>query len=163
MLKSRKFIISLSTVFTLAFSGMPAIASDDSHHEFKKNVVGVFGGFTNVDGDTHGTFGLEYERRISQEFGVGVIFETTPGAHHGDGTSIYMGLLHFHPWQELRVSVGYGKEDIHHEGAHSVDVWRAGIAYDFHVGGLGIAPSINFDRIDGHTAKVFGVALTKGF
>ncbi len=152
------FITSALTIAPLSVS-----ASDEEHHEMKKNIVGVFGGFTSVSGHTNGTIGLEYEHRFNGLFGAGVVFETTPNAHGGDGTSLYMGQLHLHPWQELRLSVGYGKEDIHHEGAPSEDVWRVGAAYDFHVGGFGIAPAFNLDRVGGHTAKVFGISLTKGF
>jgi len=164
MFKSKKIIASLSITSMLVLSTAPAIASDDSsHHEIKKNIIGVFGGFTNVDGHTNGTFGIEYERRFTRQLGVGFIYEHTPNAHHGDGTSIYMGELHLHPWKELRLSVGFGIEDVHHEGAHNEDVWRVGAVYDFHIGEIGLAPTINFDRIDGHTATVFGLTLIKGF
>lgn len=159
--KSKFTIFSIAA--TLIASPISATASDDEHHEMKKNIVGVFGGFTSVSGETNGTFGIEYERRINENFGVGIIFEKTPNAHHGDGVNLYMGQLHLHPWQELRLSIGYGKEDILHDGVHSEDVWRFGAAYDFHVGGLGLAPAFNLDRVNGHTAKVFGIALTKAF
>lgn len=169
MLKSKKFILSLSMATALALSPAIASASDDDahgpseHHGFSKNVVGVFGGFTSVSGNTDGTFGFEYERRFTQYLGAGVVWEKTPNAHHGDGTSIFMGQVHLHPWQELRLSVGYGREKLHGDHPHSTDVWRAGAAYDFHVGGFGVAPTFNLDRIDGHTAKVFGIVLNKGF
>ena len=152
--------LSISAAFGLSNI---ATAADDEHHEVKKNIVGVFGGFTSVSGHTDGTFGLEYERKLTDTIGVGVIYEHTPNAHGGDGTSIYMGQVHLHPWKELRLSAGYGKEVIHYDGAHSEDVWRVGVAYDFHVGKIGIAPAFNLDRVNGHTAKVFGVALTKAF
>lgn len=169
MFKSKNVILSLSTATVLAISTSTVYASDDDvhglneHHAFNKNTVGVFGGFTSIGGDTEATFGIEYERRFTQLVGVGIVWEKTPNAHNGDGTSIFMGQIHLHPWQELRLSVGYGKEKIHHEGTHKVDVWRFGVAYDFHMEGFGIAPTFNLDRIDGHTAKVFGIVLNKGF
>ena len=123
----------------------------------------MFAGFTSVNHNTEATFGVEYEYRFNELIGVGAAYEHTSKAHHGDGTSIYMALVHVHPWKELRLSAGYGIEDIHHEGAHSEDVLRVGISYDFHVGEFGIAPAFNLDRVAGHTAKVFGVALTKAF
>lgn len=155
--------VLLSAIAMLAALNTNVYAADDGHHEFKQHIVGVFAGFTSVDHNTEATFGLEYEYRITELVGVGAIYEHTSNAHHGDGTSIYMGLVHVHPWQELRLSVGYGTEKIHHEGAHSEDVLRFGVAYDFHVGEFGISPAFNLDRVGGHTAKVFGVAITKAF
>lgn len=163
MFESKKIIMSLSVVSMIALTTAPAIASGDGHSEIKKNVIGVFGGFTNMDGNTDATFGIEYERRLTDLIGVGVIYEHTPNAHNGDGVSIYMAELHLHPWQELRISVGYGKEKAHYEGSQSKDAWRLGVAYDFHIGAFGLAPTINFDRIDGQTATVFGLTLIKGF
>lgn len=161
MFNFKTIILSTFTILTALTTNV--FAADDEHHEFKKNIVGVFAGFTSVDHSTEATFGVEYEYRFTELVGVGAVYEHTSQAHHGDGTSIYMALLHVHPWQELRLSVGYGTEDIHHEGAHSEDVLRFGVAYDFHVGEFGIAPAFNLDRVGGHTAKVFGVALTKAF
>ena len=132
-------------------------------HSYSKHTFGLFGGGTSVSGETNFTFGAEYEFRFSQYIGVGAIYEHTPKAHHGDGTSIYMGLVHLHPWKMLRLSAGIGTESVHAFGAHSETVYRLGAAYDFHVGGFGIAPTINIDFIGGHEAIVFGVALTKGF
>lgn len=163
MTNSKALIAPFLIATSLIASPFSVTASDDEHHEIKKNIVGVYGGFTSVNGHTNGTFGIEYEHRFNDLIGAGVVFETTPNAHGGDGTSLYMGQLHLHPWQELRLSAGFGKEDIHHEGAHSEDVWRVGAAYDFHVGGFGVAPSLNLDRVGGHTAKVFGISLTKAF
>ncbi len=163
MVSIRKLVSLLTILTTLTLSSMTTSASEDGDHEMKKNIVGVFGGFTSVSGETKSTYGIEYERRINEFVGLGLVFEKTPNAHHGDGTNIYMGQLHLHPWKELRLSIGYGKEDILQEGAHSENVWRLGAAYDFHVGKLGIAPSFNLDRVGGHTAKVFGAALTKAF
>ena len=163
MFESKKIIMSLSVAAMLALSTAPATASDDGHSEIKENNIGVFGGFTSIDGNTDATFGIEYERRLTNLIGVGVIYEHSPNAHGGDGVSIYMGELHLHPWKELRISVGYGKEKVHYQGSKTKDIWRLGAAYDFHVGGVGLAPTLNLDRIDGQTATVFGLTLVKGF
>lgn len=156
-------VLKLSAfVAVLIFSG-DLQAAEDSRAGYKKNAVGVFGGFTSVTGHTDYTVGLEYERRLVKEFGVGVLWEHTPDGHGGDGVSLYMALAHLHPWKELRLSLGFGSEDVHSPGASSHDVWRAGVAYDFHIGKFGIAPTFNLDRVNGHTAKIVGLVLVKAF
>ncbi len=154
---------TMTAVFLLFGVMMPFSAANAADGELKQHVLGAFGGFTDAEGETNFSFGFEYEYRFNKTFGAGFLIEHTPGAHHDDGATIYMGQVHLHPWQELRLSVGYGKEDIHHEGTHSENVWRFGVAYDFHTKYFGIAPSFSIDRINGHSTKVFGVALTKAF
>lgn len=153
----------LITFLFLALISNSVFAADDPHQAPAKHVVGAFLGITSADEHTYGTFGGEYEYRIDRMFGVGVLVEHTPKAHHGDGTTIFMGQLHLHPWKELRLTGGYGREKIHHEGSHSEDVLRLGVAYDFHMNGFGIAPTFNVDWINGHTSKVFGFVINKGF
>lgn len=40
---------------------------------------------------------------------------------------------------------------------------RFGIAYDIHIGGLSVSPTVNWDIIDGHSAAAYGIALGIGF
>ena len=157
--------ILMKSVFLagLVMAAISGVQAADKDGELKHHAVGVFFGGTNVSSTTEATLGLEYEYKFTKKIGAGVLYEYTPGAHDGDGASIYMGLLHVHPWKELRLSVGYGREKIHYPGSESEDIWRLGVAYDFHLGDLGLAPTLAFDRVDGKTAKVFGVALVKAF
>lgn len=158
----KKSIFKTLSVVTTLLAGTQGVQAAGSG-ELKRHVVGVFGGFTSVSGHTDATIGLEYEYRFNKQFGAGVVYEHIPDAHDGDGASIYMGQLHLHPWKELRLSAGYGWEKVHYEGSKSKDIWRVGVAYDFHVGEIGIAPMFNLDRVDGHTAKVYGLAIVKAF
>jgi hypothetical protein len=158
----KKEILKSIAVSSIILSGAFGAQAADTG-ELKQHVVGVFGGFTSVSGHTDATFGLEYEYRFTKQIGAGFVYEHTPGAHDSDGASVYMGQLHLHPWKELRLTAGYGKEKVHYEGSKSKDIWRVGVAYDFHVGQIGIAPVFNLDRVDGHTAKVFGLTLVKAF
>lgn len=167
-----KRALCTTCVLTLALIPQLAGASDDLHanddhagdgHAMKKHVLGVFVGVTATDDTNESTTGMEYEYRVNEYIGVGGLIENTPGAHHGDGTSLYMLQVHAHPWKDLRVTAGYGQEDIHHDGADNEEVLRFGLAYDFHLSGFGIAPTVNFDSIDGETVTVYGIVFNKGF
>jgi len=149
------------TILAVAIPQLSLSAED--HHGPKKHIVGVFLGLTSGNGHSDKTIGLEYEYRFDEMFGVGVVVEHIPDAHGGDGASLYMGQVHLHPYKDLRLSGGYGREKVHHEGTHAEDVLRLGVAYDFHFDGFGIAPTFNLDWIDGHTSKVFGIVVNKGF
>lgn len=161
----KSFLAGCAACFVSVLINTNSAAAADSHggHGYKTHMLGLFGGATSINGETNFTLGAEYEYRFNQYFGAGALFEHTPDAHHGDGTSIYMGLVHFHPYMGLRLSGGYGREIIHHHGSKEKDVWRIGAAYDFHIAGFGVAPTVNLDRIDGHTGTVFGLVISKSF
>lgn len=136
------------------------------HHEAKElkhHIAGIHGGFTHADDETEFTIGLEYEYRFTELFGVGAIAEYTPESHGGEGSAVYIGLVHLHPWRELRLSVGFGQEDIFEAGAKSGDIWRFSVGYAFEVGDVVIAPAIDLDRIDGHTVEAFGITIHREF
>lgn len=135
--------------------------SDDGHH-YPAHIVGVFIGATDAD-TTEFTFGAEYELKFSKMFGIGGVVEHVPKAHHGDGTTVALAALHFHPAGGLRLTAGIGEEWVH--GAHptSHGLWRLGAAYDFEVQGFGVAPTINVDFVNHQEVVVFGVALSKHF
>jgi hypothetical protein len=151
-------------------STSPASAADDG--ELKRHVPGVFLGVTSGDGETDYTVGLEYEYRMTPLFGLGAVVETTPERHGGDGVNVALGAIHVHPMGGLRLTAGYGWEDIldatekRAKGkapSKNEDLFRIGAAYDFHVGNFGIAPSVNLDFVGGHEVAVFGIAIVRPF
>lgn len=162
------FVLSTS----LAISAVPSSVAAADGGELKRHVPGVFVGLTSGDGETDYTIGLEYEYRITSLFGIGAIAETTPNRHGGDGVSVALGALHFHPITNVRLTAGYGWEDIHDASikiaagkspSKNKDVFRIGAAYDFHVGAFGIAPTVNLDFVDGHEVAVFGISIIRPF
>lgn len=160
-------ILLATSVATLSTS---ASAAGDAKH-----FPGVFIGATHVDGETDFSYGIEYEYKFSKQWGAGFVYEKTDDAHHGGGIDIMLASAYLHPWKDLRLGLGFGKETVgsyeeddghghyHHHASHKENVVRASVSYDFHVGDFGVAPTFAVDFVDGEEAYVFGVALIKPF
>lgn len=151
-------VLALSLV-NLALTSGVARASPEEHHHFPA----VFVGGTSFDSEIEFTYGFEYEYKFTSRWGAGVVIEKTNDAHHGDGTTITLASLFLHPWEDLRVGAGFGKERVGGHHSHKENLTRISASYDFHVTDFGIAPTIAVDFIDGETATVFGVAFVKSF
>ncbi|MEP1470133.1 MAG: hypothetical protein ABJK25_04105 [Halieaceae bacterium] len=135
---------------------------EDSH--FKHHTVGVFLGDSDErSGGDHFTVGVEYEYKFNPKFGAGVVFETTDGAHDGDGVSVGLAALYYHPYAGWRLGAGLGTEKIHGSHGGYESLYRVGVAYDFHVGKFGIAPDVSLDRVDGENILVYGLVFSYGF
>lgn len=137
-------------------------AEDEGGHHYPAHIPGIFIGIT--DGDpSELTIGAEYEYKWNKKFGVGGVVEHLSGYHNGDGATVGVALLHFHPAGGLRLSAGLGKEWVH--GAHptSYGLARLGVAYDFEVNGIGIAPTFNVDFVNNKKVIVYGIAFNKHF
>jgi hypothetical protein len=151
------------------------LASTDEGHTTVKHIPGVFVGFTNANSETEFSYGLEYEYKFSDQWGAGIVYETTADAHHGAGVDVALAAVYLHPWKELRLGLGYGKEmvgsydhddghgHIEHHKSYNEDVYRTSISYDFHVGDFGIAPTLAFDFVGSQTATILGIAIVKAF
>jgi hypothetical protein len=135
----------------------PALASSKTNHHFP----GIFLGATSVDSETDFSYGFEYEYKPNKMWGAGFVYEKTDDAHHGDGITVKLVSAYVHPWKDLRVGLGFGKETV--GGHHSESLTRVSFSYDYHVGEFGIAPTLAFDRVNGETATVFGLAFIKPF
>ena len=156
---------TLLALLSVAVLLQPLQASEAAHHDAgsAKHYLGIFIGILDVDGETDTTLGIEYEYKFTPAWGVGLVYEDASNAHHGDGVSSTIAALYFHPHAGWRLAAGLGREKVGGDHGHTEDLARIGVAYDFHVGGFGVAPTLNFDRVDGETAKVYGIAIIKGF
>lgn len=150
---------------SLALVLMPGAAcAEDTHdehhgsHDFHANVFGVFGGITDEDHhDPAFTLGLEYERRLSAEFGIGVIAERA----FGDlDFSVYAVPFAYHAGH-LKLYAAPGIEDSRHHGSEFL--FRLGAEYGFAVGEYEISPQFNIDFVDGEEALVLGLVFARGF
>jgi hypothetical protein len=145
-------------------------------HSFHPNEIAFFAGFTDEKHhDTEFSIGLEYEHRLSQEWGVGGLFEYTNGLRN----YILAVPFYFHPggsWKIVGapgIEFHNGRGDVvtpHSEGHGEVDedesyfLFRLGVAYDIHLGGSwGLAPAIDLDFVDSERVWVYGAALTYGW
>ena len=148
----------------LLMSSSLALAGGNDHGADKKHIVGVFLGATNdAHSETDGTAGIEYEYKFTEHFGIGAVYEHSPDAHNDDGVSVYLASAYWHPYAGWRIGLGIGEEKLHGSHGHEESLYRASIAYDFHIGGFGIAPTFNLDRVDGESIEVYGVTLSKAF
>ena len=102
------------------------------------------------------TLGIEYERRLSKSFGMGVL------AEHSFGDLnfwVYAVPFAYHtgPW---KFYIAPGVEDGDH-GRNSLI--RLGGEYAFMAGAWEISPQLDVDFVDGDQVLVLGVAFGKGF
>ena len=145
---------------TLFLTSFAAFAGDKEVH----HLPGVFLGFTNADSETEFTYGVEYEYKFNKNWGAGVIFETTPDGHSGDGVDVRLAQVFYHPTKVIRLGAGFGEEKIKGKKPKKKDIYRLSASYDFHVGNFGIAPTLAVDFIEGGSeAFVFGVAIIRPF
>ena len=128
-----------------------------------KHIPGVFIGSTHISGEAKFTFGVEYEYKMIQKWGVVVLYERTNRAHNGDGTAVALVSLYYHPTKNVRLGGGYGVERIGGAHPHNENLYRITSAYDFHVGDYGIAPTIAIDFVDDKEAIIVGLAITRPF
>jgi hypothetical protein len=144
-------------------SGSDPTADTDSGevHElpFHRNAVAIFGGITDEDRrERASTIGFEYERRLSERFGVGALVE------HAFGDldfTIYAVPFAYHSGR-WRWYVAPGIEDPDHSSETEFLV-RVGVEYFFDVGDYHIGPQFDVDFVDGEEVLVLGVMLARGF
>ncbi|GGO73120.1 hypothetical protein [Bowmanella pacifica] len=135
----------------------PLVAADNKHYP------GIFVGALNSSGETELSLGLEYEYRFTPQWGAGLIYEKASDAHHGDGVSATIAALYYHPYAGWRLGAGIGREKVHGAHSHTEDLYRLNLAYDFHFGEFGVAPTFSIDRVDGHHSRVYGISISKAF
>lgn len=146
-------------------------------HEYHPNEIALFAGITDEEHhDSEFSLGIEYERRLSQHWGVGGLLEYTDELRN----SILAVPVYWHPgggWKLVAAPGierhnGRGLVATPHkaEGHSEVDedetyfLFRLGVAYDIHLGGSwGLAPGVNLDFVEGERVLVYGVSLTYGF
>jgi hypothetical protein len=156
---------SLSTSLTVdAQEGYASDGQHDgghasAHHGYHDNTLGVFVGGAHAGRRTNAAaLGLEYERRINEQFGVGVVAEYT--AAKGDFW-VYMVPFAYHTghWK-FYVAPGIEESEVHGKE----DLVRLGAEYAFALpGGWEIAPQLNVDLVESEDVWVVGVVFARGF
>lgn len=158
-----KLAFSILASLSIATS---AFAADND--KLNQHVVGAFVGVTDSKKTTEAAYGLEYEYRFNQTWGVGGVWEKTADGYddgHGHTEDISVKVISAY-WHKdyFRLGLGVGQEKVHGDHSHTEDLIRASAAYDFHLTpNLGIAPSVAIDRVDGQNIYVYGAALTYAF
>lgn len=148
-------------------------AKQASHDHHSKHHVAIFNGATTVPAHhlTVYTIGVDYEYRISNLVGMGILGEIikTESSEIVTGISVFA-----HPIKGLKFVAAplivYSKphqSDEHHVDTHDLKreshlFFRLGAGYDFHLGKLSIGPSINYD-IGKVKAISYGLSVGIGF
>ncbi len=153
MKKPRVYSFLLSVIF-LGLASATVIAQDTESGEgeaFEANIFEVFLGGTFDDGESNASFGLTYERRLKESFGIGGLVEYTNGREW-----VYAVPFTVHIGESWKVMLAPGFE--HAEGENNY-LTRVGTAYDFKFDGWSLAPEANLDFVDGETKVVVGVSF----
>lgn len=148
----------------------------DTGHASHAHHVAVFGGTTvNLEkSGAHATVGLDYVFRLSEgrsPYGVGIFGEAILASH----TEWVAGALaYFFPVGGLWFRTGPGMEFVteEHEGegegsstlSHTTEfLYRVGAGYNFGIGSVILAPSVDLDIVRAHTTLVIGLNVGYGF
>lgn len=142
----------------------PALAAEDPMAS--PNHFALFGGFTSGGQDSGDgreraafTVGVDYERRLSSRWGLGVMGDWAFGDRR---EFIVVAPLFYHTRSDLRFHLAPGVERIRSDGpqdAKSEFLLRAGLAYDFHFDGVSLSPSLSVDFVHGEQLYVLGASV----
>jgi len=132
--------------------------SIEQHEGYHKNHVALFLGVVDEHAETAFSLGLDYERRFSRLFGIGIL------THYafGDVRSFALAApIFLHATDRLKFSLAAGFEDADHEDRETLI--RLGVEYAFEVGRLTIAPMFAVDFVEDEEILVLGVNIGRGF
>ena len=174
----RNFIIVSSVVLMFSNLTSVSIASEttnesrsdsETEHEIKHNHVAVFVGGMSPVGESNETFfalGLSYERRLNESFGIEVLTDFTIGS--GGRAALFLAGVTYRPFKEygLKLMTGPGFEIEDHNG-HAIEVnfvYGVGVAWEFHLGKVSVAPTVRADFLGESNANItFGISIGAGF
>ena len=140
-------------VLVVALLPMSAIAGE---HEHPGNEIAAFAGLADEGGENALALGLEYERRINDVLGIGVLAEKTGGDIN---SWVYAVPITIHAeWWKLIVAPG-----IEEKHGHTESLIRIGVGREFEVSELKITPSLSIDFVDGETIYLLGVSFGIAF
>ena len=166
MFTNLKLLIVL--ILSLCLAGVSF--AQDQHtniHDIHKHHIAVFVGATsNLDAEhTDFTAGIDYEFRtpfLHNKLGIGLFGEIVFAEHK----ETIVGLpIVYHPSESFKflVAPGMAFAEDDHGHSHKEFIFRFGTAYELHVSGFSISPTLNADLIDGHFSLVYGFSLGFGF
>ena len=130
---------------------MIAPASAQEHH-LEENEIAVFVGIAHEGRDDGVAIGVEYERRIDESLGLGLLVEHT----FGDLKTWVFAVpltLHVEDWKFV---LAPGIED---RDGRSENLVRIAVGYEFETSNVKMTPTVNVDFVDDETVFVLGVAF----
>ncbi len=125
-------------------------------HHLEENEISVFVGLANEGRDDGLAVGAEYERRIDESLGLGVLVEHTFGDFD---TWVFAVPLTLHV-EEWKFVLAAGIED---RDGRSENLVRIAVGYGVETSKLKMTPTLNVDFVDDETVFVLGVAFSWPF
>ena len=133
-----------------------AYTADEEQLGHEANEIAVFIGLTHARRDNDAALGLEYERRIDESLGIGVLAERTWGDFDFWVFAIPL-TLHVDRW---KIILAPGFEE---SGGHTERLVRVAVGYEFETSKAKVTPSLSVDFVDDEAVFVLGVAFGFGF
>ncbi len=172
----KKSFLLVGILLGFAAQSAPGVESDAAGHtehsagHVHANHVAVFLGVTTGGEDENQgkedaalTIGLDYERRLTDLIGIGILGDWA----FGDRREFIIGIpvfLHFGQSAKFLIAPGLektrGNDD---RERRSEFLMRLGLAYDFHFENNTVSPTFNVDFLDGEQIYVLGVNVGWGF
>ena len=133
-------------------SGAQASSGPDNH-------VSLFAGGNTSHKHTYFALGMEYERKVTESFGLGFLSDLT---FSHPKSVVYAVPFFYHPMPEWKLFIAPGM--LREKGENSFNM-RGGLAYDYEVGGgFTVGPTVSVEYGTIHTLHwVYGIAFGMGF
>lgn len=148
-------------LFLAALAIAPAAAAQAREEPFRRHHVSVVLGGTTAprENETGFTFGVDYEYRLRERFGLGGVVERAGGRLNA--TSL-IALVDVHLSRQLVVQAGPG---VTFEEGERFVVGRIGGYYEFELRKYTLSPTVSYDFAGGGRPDevVFGVQLGRQF
>ncbi len=110
------------------------------------------------------TVGLDYEYRLGERLGVGLVIEHA--FDEIDATTL-LGVLDLHLWRGLAIQTGPGVEILDEDGGSGTEeefTYRIGLLYEFEIGRrMTFSPQLHYDITTGENSLIFGGAIGFAF
>ena len=141
------------------------LANEEGHEEHHtkevhhKHALGLFVGFTQVEGENLETLGIEYSYRINHRWTVGGVIER---ADRERDSTLGIAFVHYWPWRGLFLGGGLGRKDPASERENTA---RATLGYEWEFGSAWlINVQANLDFIENHDREeVYGLVIGREF
>ena len=166
-LVTRLALVTMLVVLTGTVSGRALAAGDEDHgggHDHK-NHVALFFGSTQAE-EHHGeredpsfTIGMDYERRLTKRFGVGVMADLVV---EGNREFLFGIPLFLHAGKGAKLLAAPCVHKLKGDDEYDY-VFRAGLVWDFNVGPGTLAPVVLYDIAEHHDVFVVGLGIGKGW
>jgi hypothetical protein len=161
-MKHKGTIAGLITILLVALTTQALAAEGHSSehqggHTEHRHHVALFSGNTHSEGEDGATFGMDYEYRIMDWLGAGILYD-----YAGEQLDSHVVALpiFLHPIGNVKLLVAPGIEHKHHEDENLL---RLGVIYDWHINSYSVSPVVEVDLVHGKASYIYGISVGRGF